>query len=128
MAETVESLRSKIAKIDADLAQYTKQYHEQKIILSKELVSILRQKYQFIYVILAKAEPTNKIHGQRIIYHEACFFSIKEKAQAAINKVNTKGGYRTWNYQIYAKESIDVTDTDLLRIDEIPENFPYESD
>lgn len=118
--ETIESLKGKITQIDLEQTAIQKDYREKKNKLSQQLTILLRNQYPFIYTIHAKATNGNSF--------DACYFSTKEHAQSIISRygnTSTSGNLK-WKYTIGVRESTDLRDDQILSLDNVPYNFPYD--
>jgi hypothetical protein len=90
--------------------------------LEKKLLQFLRNAYCHVYVI--RAVPT----GTRNLSHYVGCFSTELQAQKFIPphsfSCNPEEGI-TWYYSVHKVESVIVSDSELMIMDQSPLNFPY---
>lgn len=84
----------------------------------------LHELYPFVYVLRAGMNCGKFFNNSQS--HDVCCFSTKALADAAVNHGNSSPGSLIWNYSVYVKQSIDVSDQLLSNIDQIPSSFPYD--
>ena len=130
--EDIDVLKRELSELDNDFRTAEKIYQFERNSLSQKLVKLIRDTYHIIYCIHAEAKPIdswNLANGYTANSFTMCYYSSLEKAQNALTCQESTSDHFKWTYSIVIKQTKDISDMQLLQLNEPPPNdYPYIGD